>query len=74
METHKRVSLLVEQIEENIYNRKRVKDISELNNISDYHLQRVFKSTFGIPIGRYIRGRVLVIQLRPTAQHRYENY
>lgn len=59
MEVHKRVELLIEQIEENIYNRKRLKDISELNSISDYHLQRVFKSTFSIPIGRYIRGRAL---------------
>lgn len=59
MEINKRVGLLVEQIEENIYNRKRVKDISRINNISDYHLQRVFKSTFGISIGRYSRGRSL---------------
>lgn len=59
MEINKRVGLLVEQIEENIYNRKRIKDISMINNISDYHLQRVFKATFGIPIGRYVRGRSL---------------
>ena len=59
MEIYKRVELLVEQVEANIYNRKRVKDISELNRISDYHLQRVFKSIFGIPIGRYIRGRTI---------------
>jgi AraC-like DNA-binding protein/ribosomal protein S18 acetylase RimI-like enzyme len=59
MKVNKRVELLVEQVEENIYKRKRVKDISTMNNISDYHLQRVFKSTFGIPIGRYVRGRAL---------------
>lgn len=59
MKVNKRVELLVEQVEENIYKRKRVKDISMVNNISDYHLQRVFKSTFGIPIGRYVRGRAL---------------
>ena len=59
MDIQTRVTLLVEQIEENLYSRKRVKELSALSHISDFHLQRVFKSMFGIPVGQYIRGRAL---------------
>jgi|GEM_PF-3021875 len=59
MDSKKFLSVLLEQIEENITERRHIKDLSKMNYISDVHLQRIFKSSFGITLGNYIRSRAL---------------
>lgn len=58
------ISQCVDYIENNIYNKISLDDISYHTGISKYHLHRIFKSLTGEPLMEYVQSRKLTLSIR----------
>ncbi|WP_010246143.1 AraC family transcriptional regulator [Acetivibrio cellulolyticus] len=58
------ISQCVDYIENNIYNKITLDDISQHTGISKYHLHRIFKSLTGEPLMEYVHSRKLTSSIR----------
>ncbi len=53
--------VLKNYIDDNIYEKLQLKDLCAFMNLSEMHLQRIFKEAYGITIVRYIREQKLIV-------------
>lgn len=58
------LSQCVDYIENNIYSKITLDDISQHTGISKYHMHRVFKSLTGEPLMEYVQSRKLTLSIR----------
>lgn len=56
---------LLNRIEDSNDSKFQINDLSVHYNMSEVHLQRIFKYAFGVPLARYIRSRRLALSLVP---------
>lgn len=63
MQPYNKLSSLLEQIKQGVRKRIKIKDLAFQHQISDIHLQRLFKFMFGIPLASYIRSRRLALSI-----------
>ena len=64
------IDTIVEWIDDNLHQPLRIDDIARHAGYSKWHLQRLFYSTKGESLGRYIRERKLLAGCPRSARHR----